>query len=162
MLDILESVERNVRDFMFDAIFFQPKTSTSEEDIAFSCGGEIRHTVTDKDDERRLIVVDFGGLRSCFLDGGGFIVSESSVILPDDFPFTSVFGDVGIVGDDINVSSMVSDKFIEHSAKDRFETSGDDVEGDLSLDTELVEFLKIRIHLQSRLHHFKSVFEGDI
>lgn len=50
-LNVLERVERDMRDLAGPAVFLEPETSPGEEDIGLAGGGKVRDTFSDEHDE---------------------------------------------------------------------------------------------------------------
>lgn len=80
-LDLRKVLERDIRDLVLLAVFFQPQALAREQHISLPRSREIRHAVADEDDQRDL-VVESVLLRegAALLDGAGLVVSERRVV----------------------------------------------------------------------------------
>jgi hypothetical protein len=83
LLDIGESIVTNVRNLVLDAVFFETKALSCEEDISLTSGRKIRNSIANEDDEWDLA---FFGSFLCFcagfLYGKSLVVAELGIVAP--------------------------------------------------------------------------------
>ena len=164
LLDIGKGIERNIRNLVLNAVLLKTEAAASEKNVGVAGSRQVRYTVADEDDHGDGAV--FGFQLSGFLvlvDGELLVVTQLIVMAPLDLPRRPILRDISLVGHNINVgSSLLSQKVIQHAAKNRLQASGNDVEGNLVVEAELVEVLELGVDVETILHGFEAVGEGDI
>ena len=69
LLDIRKCFKGNIRDLVFQAVFFELQSFTAKEDICLSGCCKIRHTIADEYDKRDFaIAAGFSGFSTGFVN----------------------------------------------------------------------------------------------
>ena len=164
LLDVGEGVVGVVGDTVLEAVFLEREAAASEQRVGVFGGGEVADAVADEDDhwDGAVFALQLQGF-FVLRDGDVFIVTRRRLVLPDRFPGVAFRVDLGVVGDNVDVGGgFLADEIVEYPLEDGLQTGGDDVEGDLIVQAEVVEGLEILVQLHVFRDCLQSVVEGDV